>query len=65
MVNKNSEEYADDEVLGIDLTGIKKGRKQIKNKIQFNVSLNSEQKEVKSNILKDTVSVLIGEDWFW
>jgi phosphate starvation-inducible PhoH-like protein len=61
MVNKNSEEYADDEVLGIDLTGIKKGRKQIKNKIQFNVSLNSEQKEVKSNILKDTVSVLIGK----
>ena len=61
MVNKNSEEYVDEEVLGIDLTGIKKGRKQIKNKIQFNVSLNNEQKEVKANILKDTVSVLIGK----
>ena len=61
MTNRHSEEYIDDEVLGIELNGIKKGRKQIKNKIQFNLALNAEQKEVKSHILKDTVSVLTGK----
>ena len=49
------------EISGLDTNGIKKGRKQIKNKIQFNLSLNDEQKEVKSNILQDTISVLIGK----
>jgi phosphate starvation-inducible PhoH-like protein len=49
------------EISGLDTNGIKKGRKQIKNKIQFNLSLNAEQKEVKSNILQDTISVLIGK----
>lgn len=49
------------EIEGLDVTGIKKGRKTIKNKIQFNLSLNSEQKETKASILKDTVSVLTGK----
>jgi len=51
----------DMEVTGIEVNGIKKGRKQLKNKIQFNISLNAEQKEVKSHILKDTISVLTGK----
>ena len=48
-------------IQGLDVAGIKKGRKQIKNKIQFNLSLNAEQKEVKAKILQDTISVLIGK----
>ena len=62
MINENAEEYViDEEVAGIEVSGIKKGRKQIKNKIQFNMSLNGEQKEVKSHILRDTISVLTGK----
>lgn len=49
------------EVAGIEVNGIKKGRKQIKNKIQFNLSLNDEQKKVKAQILNDTISVLTGK----
>lgn len=49
------------EITGLDTNGIKKGRKQIKNKIQFNLSLNAEQKEIKAQILQDTISVLIGK----
>lgn len=41
--------------------GIKQGRKQIKNKIKFGISLNSEQKEIKAQILNDTISVLTGK----
>jgi phosphate starvation-inducible PhoH-like protein len=62
MINENAEEYVvDEEVAGIEVSGIKKGRKQIKNKIHFNLSLNGEQKEVKANILRDTISVLTGK----
>jgi phosphate starvation-inducible PhoH-like protein len=62
MINENAEEYVEqEEVAGIEVSGIKKGRKQIKNKIQFNMSLNGEQKEVKSHILRDTISVLTGK----
>jgi len=62
MINENAEEYIlEEEVDGIEVSGIKKGRKQIKNKIQFNMSLNGEQKEVKSHILRDTISVLTGK----
>jgi phosphate starvation-inducible PhoH-like protein len=62
MINENAEEYVvDEEVAGIEVSGIKKGRKQIKNKIHFNLSLNAEQKEVKANILRDTISVLTGK----
>lgn len=53
--------FDDEEISGIDVTGIKKGRKQLKNKIQFNLSLNEEQKQVKASILKDTISVLTGK----
>ena len=62
MINENAEEYIiEEEVAGIEVSGIKKGRKQIKNKIHFNLSLNGEQKEVKANILRDTISVLTGK----
>jgi phosphate starvation-inducible PhoH-like protein len=62
MINENAEEYVvDEEVAGIEVSGIKKGRKQIKNKIHFNLSLNVEQKEVKASILRDTISVLTGK----
>lgn len=62
MINENVEEYVvDEEVTGIEVSGIKKGRKQIKNKIHFNLSLNVEQKEVKASILRDTISVLTGK----
>ena len=61
MINENAEEYILEEVAGIEVSGIKKGRKQIKNKIHFNLSLNAEQKEVKANILRDTISVLTGK----
>lgn len=54
-------EFDDVNIQGLDVAGIKKGRKQIKNKIQFNLSLNAEQKEVKAKILQDTISVLIGK----
>jgi len=62
MINENAEEYIiEEEVAGIEVSGIKKGRKQIKNKIHFNLSLNVEQKEVKANILRATISVLTGK----
>ena len=62
MINENAEEYIlEEEVAGIEVSGIKKGRNQIKNKIHFNLSLNAEQKEVKANILRDTISVLTGK----
>jgi phosphate starvation-inducible PhoH-like protein len=54
-------DFENTEISGLDTNGIKKGRKQIKNKIQFNISLNGEQKEVKASILQDTVSVLTGK----
>lgn len=40
--------------------GIKQGRRQIKNKIKFGLSLNDEQKITKANILNDSISVLTG-----
>jgi phosphate starvation-inducible PhoH-like protein len=56
-----TEDFDNIEIPGVDGNGIKKGRKQIKNKIQFNLSLNAEQKETKAKILQDTISVLIGK----
>lgn len=50
-----------EDVVGLDNQGIKKGRKAFKNKIQFGVSLNHEQKEAKASILLDTISVLTGK----
>lgn len=46
---------------GIDINGIKKGRKNLKNKIHFGISLNEEQKNIKNNALQDTISVFIGK----
>lgn len=60
--NENdSLEFDDIEIEGLDTTGIKKGRKNIKNKVKFGISLNNEQKEVKARILGDTISVLTGK----
>lgn len=55
--NINGEE----EVSGINNLGIKKGRKIIKNKIQFQLPLNEEQKHIKANALQDTISVFLGK----
>ena len=52
---------AEAEVDGLEVHGIKRGRKHIKTKVEFNVSLNEEQKEIKSKILRDTISVLTGK----
>lgn len=60
--NQNdSFEFDDIEIDGLDTNGIKKGRKNIKNKVKFGISLNGEQKEVKAKILGDTISVLTGK----
>ena len=50
-----------EEIGGINNTGIKKGRKNIKNKIQFQLKLNEEQKLIKSKALLDTISVFLGK----
>jgi phosphate starvation-inducible PhoH-like protein len=63
-MEKNQEELNEINEVEIDFGkeyGIKQGRKQIKNKIKFGISLNTEQKEVKANILNDTISVLTGK----
>lgn len=57
----DSFEFDDIEIDGLDTSGIKKGRKNIKNKVKFGISLNGEQKEVKAKILGDTISVLTGK----
>jgi phosphate starvation-inducible PhoH-like protein len=41
--------------------GTKQGRKQIKNKIKFGLSLNEEQKRIKAEMLDNTISVLTGK----
>lgn len=62
IINNNSEDEFEqnEESFGKDF-GIKQGRKQIKNKIKFALSLNDEQKQVKANILRDSISVLTGK----
>lgn len=50
-----------EEVSGINNVGIKKGRKTIKNKIQFQLPLNEEQKNIKAKALQDTISVFLGK----
>jgi phosphate starvation-inducible PhoH-like protein len=57
LENMNEDELVD---FGKDY-GTKQGRKQIKNKIKFGLSLNEEQKIVKSQILNDSISVLTGK----
>lgn len=60
-MNEEMQSKDEEEVGGLEVNGIKKGRKQIKNKIQFGLSLNAEQKETKAQILLDTISVLTGK----
>jgi phosphate starvation-inducible PhoH-like protein len=60
-LDNDSNEINKNDVNGFELDGIKKGRKTIKNKIQFQLSLNEEQKSVKSQALQDTVSVFLGK----
>ena len=63
-MEKHQDELNELEEMEIDFKkeyGIKQGRKQIKNKIKFGISLNSEQKETKACILNDTISVLTGK----
>lgn len=53
---------AEEEMVNIEKDyGIKQGRKQIKNKIKFGLSLNEEQKQTKACILTDSISVLTGK----
>jgi phosphate starvation-inducible PhoH-like protein len=64
-LNHNEEQHiqnrieGEEEIVGINNIGIKKGRKTIKNKIQFQLKLNEEQKIIKSNALLDTISVFL------
>ena len=66
-LNHNEEHYiqnrieGDEENVGVNNIGIKKGRKTIKNKIQFQLKLNEEQKIIKANALLDTISVFLGK----
>ena len=60
-LDNNSNEINETDVNGFEPNGIKKGRNIIKNKIQFQLSLNEEQKKVKSMALQDTVSVFLGK----
>jgi phosphate starvation-inducible PhoH-like protein len=59
--NKTHHINGEEEVGGINNLGIKKGRKIIKNKIQFQLPLNEEQKHIKANALQDTISVFLGK----
>lgn len=59
-LNDNDKEL-NENIPGIDSSGIKKGRKVIKNKIGFQLSLNEEQKNIKSSALQDTISVFMGK----
>jgi phosphate starvation-inducible PhoH-like protein len=59
--NSQKEYNNEEEVFGINNSGIKKGRKTIKNKIQFQLPLNEEQKNIKTKALQDTISVFLGK----
>jgi phosphate starvation-inducible PhoH-like protein len=51
----------EEELSGLNNSGIKKGRKTIKNKIQFQITLNEEQKRIKADVLQDDISVFVGK----
>ncbi len=57
----NAMDDSNESVNGLDVKGIKKGRKVIKNKINFNISLNEEQKKIKAQALHDAISVFVGK----
>ena len=52
---------SEEESSSLNTSGIKKGRKTIKNKIQFQLTLNEEQKRIKSEALLDDISVFVGK----
>lgn len=54
-------EFADFETNFGKEFGIKQGRKQLKNKIKFGLSLNEEQKDAKASILNDSISIITGK----
>lgn len=57
-----AEEYSHEEFVDFGKEyGTKQGRKQLKNKIKFGISLNDEQKQIKANILINDISVLTGK----
>ena len=58
--NKNNL-LSEEESSSLNASGIKKGRKTIKNKIQFQLTLNEEQKRIKSEALRDDISVFVGK----
>jgi hypothetical protein len=47
---------SEEESSSLNTSGIKKGRKTIKNKIQFQLTLNEEQKRIKADALRDDIS---------
>lgn len=61
MELNDNEKELNENISGIDSSGIKKGRKVIKNKIGFQLSLNEEQKNIKASALQDTISVFMGK----
>lgn len=58
--NTEEENQQEDVDFGKDY-GTKQGRKHIKNKIKFGLSLNEEQKKVKAEMLNNTITVLTGK----
>jgi len=52
---------SEEESSSLNTSGIKKGRKTIKNKIQFQLTLNEEQKRIKADALRDDISVFVGK----
>lgn len=57
----NTMDDSNESVNGLGVKGIKKGRKVIKNKINFNIPLNEEQKKIKAQALQDAISVFVGK----
>ncbi|WWT39318.1 putative ATPase [Microcystis phage Mel-JY01] len=60
---KNNEDYDFEDVVvpGFETDGIKEGRTKYKNPIKFKISLNEEQKNIKSKVLQETISVFLGK----
>jgi phosphate starvation-inducible PhoH-like protein len=59
--NNNENLLSEEAISSLNASGIKKGRKTIKNKIQFQLTLNEEQKRIKADALRDDISVFVGK----
>ena len=59
--NNNENLLSEEAISSLNTSGIKKGRKTIKNKIQFQLTLNEEQKRIKADALRDDISVFVGK----